>query len=264
MRVFCCTLGLMIASLIVVPLLATAGDDKADKKDDPKAAKKDVAAKKGDKKDKDEDPADPKKGEVKKEKLVWGSEFAGKVKEMSQNSQRDLTIEIQIQVPNIDGQRDWANHKASWARRQAEIFRDPNPVNRANALADLQRQIAQYKPNIVKNIPKDVPIRATEDCKVRSLFPPLEYDDKGNLKKWTAKDLAEMRKDGLPGYPADFETLQAGQIVKVYLKKQAAPQPAPKGGKAPNIKLDDDPNLGQTPRAEAVMLLIMQNPPPRQ
>jgi hypothetical protein len=35
---------------------------------------------------------------------------------------------------------------------------------------------------------------------VRSLQPPVAFDDKGNVKKYTAQELKEMRGDGkLPG-----------------------------------------------------------------
>jgi hypothetical protein len=70
--------------------------------------------------------------------------------------------------------------------------------------------------------------------KVRTLSPPVDYDDKGNVKKYTAKELKKLRgKGNLPGYPADFDSLREGQAVKVYLAKpKAAKKKAGKKGKA--------------------------------
>ena len=83
------------------------------------------------------------------------------------------------------------------------------------------------------------------------MIPPPAFDEKGNFKKYTAKELKELKGDSnLPGYEAGMDALKPGQTVKVYLAKAtAAKQPkaaAPKEKAKPKEKekekdaLDDD------------------------
>jgi hypothetical protein len=282
-------LSVLITILIAIPLLAAGGDNKDPaKKEDAKPAAKDAKDAKADnpdkkipekkdepipKKDDKTDKKDDKTGKKddktdKKEKFVWGGEFTGKLKQIEANSQKDMTIEIswQVQEPNLQGQQEFLRTQQDWAKRQFDISRNTNFQQRQQQMYQLQIDMAKYKPNLytVKTMNKDVPIRAADEIKVRALTPPLEYDDKGNVKKWTAKELKEKRgKEGLPGYESDYEQLRANQIVHVFLKKQAQEKKGGKGLGNPNLKLDDDANLGQVQRYEAVMILIMADAPPR-
>ncbi len=67
-----------------------------------------------------------------------------------------------------------------------------------------------------------VEVLGADDLKVRYRNPPPAFDDKGNFKKYTPKELAEMRSDKLEGYPADFSALKAGQVATVTLMKKPA------------------------------------------
>jgi hypothetical protein len=62
-------------------------------------------------------------------------------------------------------------------------------------------------------------LMTVDDLKVRSQEPPVAYDDKGNKKKYTAKEKKELRGPDpkLPGYTAGFEDLKVNQIVEVWL-----------------------------------------------
>lgn len=53
---------------------------------------------------------------------------------------------------------------------------------------------------------------------------PVEYDDKGNLKKFSAEELAKMKGPDktAPGYMARFEDLTAGTPVRIYFGKDGA------------------------------------------
>ena len=57
------------------------------------------------------------------------------------------------------------------------------------------------------------------DVKVRRLEPPVRYTKKGKVKKYTAKELKELKgaDDDLVGYRARFTDLRPGQIVQVGL-----------------------------------------------
>ena len=97
-------------------------------------------------------------------------------------------------------------------------------------------------------------VRAAENVKVRSLFPPVEFTDEGFQKKWTKKELEARRdKTGLPGFPVELDALKSGQKIEIYMAKQALPAKGAKK-KGPN---DDDPVIG---RLEFVMVVILQEP----
>ena len=76
---------------------------------------------------------------------------------------------------------------------------------------------------------QDVKVMTIDDVKVRTKNPPVAYDDKGNKKRYTPKELKELRGDSkLPGYTAEFNDLKQNQWVKVSLvrkKSDKAMQP---------------------------------------
>ncbi len=89
-----------------------------------------------------------------------------------------------------------------------------------------------------KTIPiGDLP--AADDVKVRLPSPPPATDEKGNPKRYTAKELKALKGPGNEwGYSADFDSLKPGQTVRFYLKwpKPSAKQPPRQSGtkKEPN------------------------------
>lgn len=56
-----------------------------------------------------------------------------------------------------------------------------------------------------------------EDAKIRTLVTPTLFDDRGNLKRPSAKELLELKgKDKhLPGYQSEFDNLKKEQTLKV-------------------------------------------------
>jgi len=76
---------------------------------------------------------------------------------------------------------------------------------------------------------QDVKVMTIDDVKIRNENPPVGYDDKGNKKRYTPKELKELRGDSkLPGYTAEFNDLKQNQWVKVSLvrkKSDKAMQP---------------------------------------
>jgi hypothetical protein len=116
---------------------------------------------------------------------------------------------------------------------------------------------------------KPVDVKATENCKVRTIFPPTQYDDAGNLKKWSKKELAELKANSkLPGFPAEFDLLKPGQWVEVYLAKPAKEKGTSKDTKAmPKDKvggkkkiIDDDDPLPGMATPEVVLIVIYAEP----
>src|SRR5439155_20913538 len=109
-----------------------------------------------------------------------------------------------------------------------------------------------------------IELQATDDMKVRTLQLPLDFDEKGRPKKYTNKEIQELRgpDQRLPGYTADFDSLKPEQTVKVYLAKKkavAAPAPAapPKGKDKDKDKDDDKPGAE---RPEIAMVVILTEP----
>jgi hypothetical protein len=288
--------------LLALPLLAAADDAKGDKtKPDGQADKKpkraqidlDLPAPKG-AKEADKNPAkapakgvdvpDPKgknapkdekkvekgdkaeKGE-KKPRLVHGPVFMGKLKEMDSNSQKNFTVEIQIPVPSPEGQKALLQAQAGWAQRQAQLLRTADPRQRYQQAMQLQADIAKETPRLqaglVKLQPLDVQLRAADNIRVRTAFPPFDYDEKGRPKVYTRKELKEMKgPENLPGFTAEYEALRAGQMVQVFLVKNQ-PDPGGKKGKArpkAKINLDDDPELARERRLEVIMIVILAEP----
>jgi hypothetical protein len=100
------------------------------------------------------------------------------------------------------------------------------------------------------NMPKpttahiDYQLEPTGDMVVRLMSPPLQYDDKGFPKKYTADELKALKGDNpkLVGYQGDANDLKPGIQVKVYLVKDPpAARPAKEGEKADQPDKPDQP-----------------------
>jgi hypothetical protein len=277
--------GLFVGLVLVLPTLGA--DDKDDKKKDDPAAKK-ADAPKGDKEKGDKDD-DPKKGgdkekmtrdkaakKDKKDKLTWGAELVGKLT-VDGSSTGDFTLHVtqKIMEPDYGAQQQFAQQSMQLQQQKMRIAmaRRPQELQQATQqyyqtmMQLAQTQARLYKP---KDVHYDVQLRFADKMKVRLLTPPVEYDDKGNMKKFTAKELQALRgTEDLPGYTGDADTLRTGQIVKVYLAKSQVPASAigkmkgKAGAVAAKKKKDDDgadEELGSA-RPEAVMILVLQDPP---
>lgn len=248
---------LLLSCALVLPLLADDPPKKGDKKAEKKADGKNEDGKK------DEDKKDPKKEE--KKKLTWGSKLTGKLTQIDANSQNNITVQVQyqIQVPRPEAQRELAQRAVEDQRRYAEIMRQPNPVERQRALYQWKLEQAKRPPVqmfTVQNKTQDIQVRMTEETIIRTPAPPAEYDAKGNLKAYTLKQLQELRgKEGYPGFPGNMDSLRAGQLVEVYLTK---PAPPPKKGPKDKLKVEEDEPITEQ-RAEAVMIVILREPPMR-
>lgn len=113
----------------------------------------------------------------------------------------------------------------------------------------------------------DVELTAADAVRVRMKDLPIEFDDKGHLKKFTAEDLKKKKGDTaeeqrLTGYKSDFSVLKPGDVIQVSLSKLNKDKQA-RGGAAGNyvgvivdmsdkvITLRVNPN-GPVPRAMAV------------
>ena len=266
-------LGLLLMATLILPVLA-ADDTDPKKKDDP-AQKKEEAKK-------DEDTPKKKTADKeKKDKYAWGMELAGKI-DVDGGSQRDVTLHVTQTVlePDFGAQQQYSQQQMQLAHQQVRMATARTAQERAQATQQYYQtaiQLAQTQQRLVrpKDLHYDVKLRFADDMKVRLLQPPVDYDDKGNLKKYTAKELQELRgKEGLPGYTGDVESVRSGQIVRVFLaRKQVTGNQATKAksgaktgaAKGAKKKKDDDETDEVGPaRPEIMMLMVLRDVPANQ
>src|SRR5262245_9075899 len=225
--------------------------EKKDEKEPKKERGKEISPEKKDEKDPKKEPT---KGKDDKGKIALGQSFDGKLTQMDSNSSRDFTVQVKVSEPNPDGYRRMQELQFQLGQQQQAYARARNLQERQNAANQIQNtqiEMVKAKPNMVRYKDQDVKLRAAETMKVRSLHPPLAYDDKGNVKQYTSKELKELQDTGLPGYRCDNDALRTGQIVRVYLAKTAAPIKgvSGKGASVKGKKIEDD--LGPQDRPEA-------------
>jgi hypothetical protein len=181
----------------------------------------------------DDKPADAKKDADKNpnaEHYVKAGEITCKIVAVYESKKS-----LRLQVPTL-------NEGAVRAYAQAEqqylqALRQRNQGSAASALQNMARQEA----NMVTLGPKEVEVQTTDEVKVRLLHPPVAFDDKGKIKKYTAKELKELKGNDpkLPGYNGEFSDLQTGQIVKLTLvRKKGDPAPKPTGKKGKDAELE--------------------------
>jgi hypothetical protein len=99
-----------------------------------------------------------------------------------------------------------------------------------------------------------------EKAKVRTVVLPEAFDSKGNIKKYDAKMLSELKGVGeerkLPGYATDIEELRTGQ--KVVLNLVSVPRPAPAKGSKPKSQTEPDEEDGpKPPKPRRVSYLVI-------
>jgi FtsZ-interacting cell division protein ZipA len=241
-------LGFLAVILLLLPVL-TAQEEKKDKGND--AEKKELEKKDPEKKDPEK--TEPEKKEEKKkepveEKLVYGSKL-GPVKLV-----RVESGEFAIDVPVPDPMKIYALQMWS-AQQMQSIATQQNPLQRANQMAQYQMQLAQKQMNETTKL-QTVELKAAENMKVRVNFPPVQFDDQGNLKRWTTKQLIALRgKSKWPGYyPGEADLLKVGQVVEVYLAKTAQPTPT----KGPKRKADLEAEVAPGTKPEVVLIVVLQ------
>jgi hypothetical protein len=112
--------------------------------------------------------------------------------------------------------------------------RHHNPMR---AMQQLQGAVAQFQNNLARtqanmfqvvNATQKVDFQLDSNVKVRVKDLPEAFDEKGNIKKYTKEELAELKgKDkNLPGYESSIDSLKPGQILQVALVVHKKPKPS--------------------------------------
>jgi len=213
---------LPLSALLIAPVFA-ADDKKNDPKTPPKVAEK-----------KDAPKLTPPKVPEKKDaenKLIKAGEIAGELVsvEPTKNS-----LKVKVTIPYSELSQD-----AYRALIQAQIDLQKAAANRdINGVISARRAIAQNQLNLytIKSVSKELPVDAADDCKVRMAQPKAAFDDMGNVKRLSPKELAALRgKDRL--FDAEFSDLSPGQLLRITLVKPKTAATAPKA--KDDLKLDD-------------------------
>jgi len=186
-------------------------------------------------------------------KLLPGK-FFGTLKDLP-GSDRVFVVNIEELKLVPSGKKNTAAINAI-NRLQNQITQATNQYNRArkagpkaNALAklqNLQNQLAIQQARLNAPGPdgapagykyvktkRDVEFQHTEPVKVRTMVLPEQFDEKGNIKKYTTEEKQKLKgKDKhLPGYESELEKLVAGQKVRVTLATRPKPKVDPERAK---------------------------------
>jgi hypothetical protein len=201
----------------------------------------------------DEKNVDPAKvaGDKKEaaDKLRTAGDVTGKLVQWEPNGQYfTLEVEIYYRVPNVGEANALARNQAELARVQATV-RDPR--ERQRRTFEIQRQIVYHQARLfsVKRETTRLEFQAGDGLKVRLNNPPIAVDEKGNPKKYTARELKELKGSdpSLPGYMGELADIHPNVYVKAFLAKT-------KPGKKKPDELEEQ-------RLPCVMLLILGEPP---
>jgi hypothetical protein len=169
-------------------------------------------------------------------------------------------------------------NQARLQQAQLQFATAPTPFLKAQAASRirnltgvLQRSIANLRrgPTGPRMVPGyriersivTIEFQASEKAKVRTMLLPETFDDKGNLKKYSKKELAELKgKDkGLPGFEGALDKLEVGQVVRVLtaaVGKSAATKSAKDKDK------DDDDELDEKSK-QAKLIVVLGVAPDR-
>jgi hypothetical protein len=217
--------------------------------------------------DKAKDKADAKKDAEKgvtTEKMYRAGQLAGKVLTINE-SKKSLRLQITLQYPKLNTGALNSLVQAQANMQQAAL--NPNPQSRAQGIYNAQMQMIRAQATLyqMQSMTKDVELQTTDEVKVRLAHPPEAFDDKGKPKRYTAKELKELKGPDpkVPGYNAEFSDLHEGQYVTVTLvKKKDAPAKLPprRPIKDPKDAKDIDADLLLENLPHISMILIVADP----
>jgi hypothetical protein len=176
------------------------------------------------------------------EKVIPVAILHGTIKTASESS-RELTLKVDIHTlePNREAQADYVRRQQQLIVRQQQILNNPNPVQRQQQMVQLVRdaqELMKAQANLfkIKTTYQDVTLTLAQDVKIRSTFPPQEFDNKGNIKVYTPAELKELRgTSGLPGFEASMEVVTQDRPALVKIVRRAAPSEASKEKESPSM-----------------------------
>lgn len=144
------------------------------------------------------------------------------------NTNNNPNNAAQRQMQNFQNQLNAANRIKNPAQKAARI----QQIMAQMQAAGLKQAMAQNNNFKMVTKKKDVDVQLGHELQVRVKDPPQEFDEKGQVKKYTSEELKKLKGPGnYWGYPSDVGNLRPGAVVQAFLYKKAktAARPAPKG-----------------------------------
>jgi len=131
------------------------------------------------------------------------------------HSHNALNNMVQMQNAYMQGQQRMAQAMARAEQQELRLLQQ-----------EVQAILNMYQ---VVQVKQDFDFQTDENFKVRVKDLPEQFDEKGNIKKYTAQEKAELKgKDkNLPGYESSPDALKVGQTVLVMLRAYKKPKPTP-------------------------------------
>jgi hypothetical protein len=197
------------------------------------------------------DKDDKKKDDKKKDDTIIAGQVTGQVAHV-ESAGKGFRINVQVPVPDPAAMLSVAN-------LQRQLAMTTTPQDRFNVM----RQIAVQQQNMTRMEMRPLDLEPAEGMIVRLKNPPVAVDDNGKVKRYTQKELKELKGDDpkLPGFQADFDSIRMGQIVQVTLTRKKPEKPEKPEGKKP-VKKEDMEFLNEE-RPLVKMVLIVAEPPPQ-
>ncbi len=210
------------------------------------------------------------------DKLAPGT-FAGTITSVP-NAERVFTVNVAYQKIQLKPGQNLGRTNANLQREYNRIVQLQNqlmhPSRRRNpfgtmqqlerAIVQFQVQLARAEANLFQVIPatQKVEFQAEENVKVRNKHLPEEYDEKGNIKHYTAAELVKLKgKDhDLPGYESSVENLKVGQLVQVTLRvhrKTAETHPSSSSASSSSSAADKERSEESIPQHRLQVRMIM-------
>ncbi len=173
---------------------------------------------------------------------------------------------VRLLEPNVAAQADYLRQAQQLAQRQQAIMRNRNPAQRQQQFAQLYRDamaLQAKEANLfkIKEVQQKIVLRLEDDSKIRTAMPPEVFDDKGNIKRYTAKELKELKgASKLPGYQAERDSLEKGRavLVQVGVKIKLRPKGKGKGkGKDKEKEAESAPDKKMPPDSKKPLALLI-------
>jgi hypothetical protein len=192
-----------------------------------------------------------------KEKIASSGKFVAKLIS-AENTTRNFTVQVEFYEP--DQNKVLANSQYDAQRRIEMAAIRNNPAEKQKQFVAHLYEMKKRERDMYKKSAKNYDLVGEEEIKVRTMVLPINYDEKGKPKKYTKKELAEMKGPNkkLPGYTAEFDSLHKDQKVRVYLAKQKK-KTRPKNKDKEKDKEKDKDSLDD--RLPVVMVVILEEPP---
>jgi hypothetical protein len=208
--------------------------------------------------------ADDKDAKNKEPDLIPLGQLAGVVKSVGSGT---LTLEVTQRHLELSpqAQANVAKDVQQLLARQQAILQTPNPAQRQQRMVEFLQSVQQLQRDqqnlfVVKETKSSVDLRLADDIKVRLPQPPVAFDEKGNFRQYTAKELKDLKgPDNLPGFTGEVDSLAAKQTVLVVAARKRPAKPADKDKEKDKDK-EAEKSMAADEKPLATLIVILAEP----